>query len=97
MDVILNSWLEMASKFCGADCGGLDGVLVTLFRGGSMMCGGILIVCKAIIVADGGVFSPRIALCDGRDDGRSEGVSLRASRLEGVGVPNRDGLRSPPK
>lgn len=62
-----------------------------------MICGGMLMVCKAIIVAEGGVFSPKIALCVARDEGRNEGESLKASRLEGVGVPNRDGLRSPPK
>jgi hypothetical protein len=70
---------------------------VMLLRGGSMICGGMFMVCKAIMVADGGVFSPRIALWGGLADGRNEGVSLRASRLEGVGVPKREGLRSPPK
>lgn len=84
----------MASVFCGADCGVFDGVLSILSgRGGSKMCGGTFMVCRAIIVAEGGVFSPRI----GRADGRNEGVSLKVSRLDGVGVPRREGLRSPPK
>ena len=87
----------MASKFCGAGCGDFDGVFVMLVKGGSMMCGGTFMVWRAIIVAEGGVFSPKIAFGGGLDDGRSEGVSLKASRLEGVGVPDRDGLRSPPK
>ena len=95
--VMLSSWVEMASRFSGPAGGVLDGVFVMLFKGGSIMCGGMFIVCSAIMVADGGVFSPNIALCGGLADGRNEGVSLRPSRLEGVGVPKREGLRSPPK
>lgn len=91
--MMLRSWVEMDSRFCGPACEDLGGVFVALFKGGSMICGGMFMVCSAIMVADGGVFSPKIALCVGRDDGRSEGVS----RLEGVGVPRRDGLSSPPK
>jgi hypothetical protein len=47
------------------------------------MCGGIVIVWSAIIVAEGGVFSPRIALWLGR----IEEVSLISKRADGVGVP----------
>jgi hypothetical protein len=57
----------------------------------------MVIVCNAIIVEEGGVFSPRMDLCDDRADGRSadgrnSGVPLNTSRAEGVGVPVRDGL-----
>ena len=97
MVVILRSWVDIESRFSGPPGDIFGGVFVMLLRGGSMICGGMFMVCKAIMVADGGVFSPRIALCGGLADGRNEGVSLRASRLEGVGVPKREGLRSPPK
>ena len=70
-------------------------MLVILVKGGSMTCGGIVMVWRAIMVADGGVFSPSIALCGDREEGRKGGGSLsRMSRAEGVGVPIREGLMS---
>lgn len=42
------------------------------------------------MVADGGVFSPSIALGAGLDAGRRLGVELRRSREDGVGVADRD-------
>jgi hypothetical protein len=52
------------------------------------------IVCSASIVADGGVFSPSIALGGGLDVGRKPGVELRRSREDGVGVAARDAVLS---
>ena len=97
MEVMLKSWLEMASKFWGAGAGDLVEELVMLESGGSIRCGGMVIVCKAIMVEEGGVFSPSIDLCCDRADGRSAGVSLNTSRPEGVGVPVREGLWATPK
>lgn len=82
----------MESRFWGAGVGDLDEELVMLDSGGSIKCGGMVIVCSAIMVEEGGVFSPRMDLCDDRAEGRSAGVSLNTSRAEGVGVPMRDGL-----
>lgn len=55
---------------------------------------GIDMFCNANIVADGGVFSPRIAFGGGRVVGRRFGVSLAKSLALGVGVPDRVGLLS---
>ena len=55
---------------------------------------GVAIFCRASIVEDGGVFSPRIALSGGRDVGRRLGVSLPKSFPIGVDVPDRVGLLS---
>jgi hypothetical protein len=46
-------------------------------------------VCNAIIVAEGGVFSPRIALWLGRIE-----LSLKSNFVPGVGVPCLEGLSS---
>jgi hypothetical protein len=50
----------------------------------------MVIVCNAIMVADGGVFSPRMAL----GLGRTGEPSLISKRVDGVGVPLREGLTS---
>ena len=50
------------------------------------------VFCNASIVADGGVFSPRIARGGGREVGRRFGVSLLKSLLLGVGVSDLVGL-----
>lgn len=55
---------------------------------------GVGVCCKASIVADGGVFSPKIAFGGGLDVGRKLGVSLPKSLPPGVGVPDRVGLLS---
>lgn len=55
---------------------------------------GVGVFCKANKVADGGVFSPRMALGGGLDVGRRLGVSLPKSLPPGVGVPDRVGLLS---
>ena len=55
---------------------------------------GVAMFCNAIIVADGGVFSPRIAFGAGLVVGRRFGVSLAKSFALGVGVPERVGLLS---
>ena len=52
---------------------------------------GVGIFCNASMVADGGVFSPRIALGGGR---RRLGVSLPFGVGVGVAVPDRVGLLS---
>lgn len=52
---------------------------------------GVGIFCNASIVADGGVFSPRMALGGGR---RRLGVSLAFGVGVGVAVPDRVGLLS---
>jgi hypothetical protein len=46
------------------------------------------------MVADGGVFSPKMALGGGLDVGRKLGVELSRSREDGVGVAARDGFLS---
>lgn len=48
------------------------------------------IFCSANIVADGGVFSPSIALGADLDVGRKLGAELSRSREDGVGVAARD-------
>ena len=48
--------------------------------------------CNASIVADGGVFSPSIALGGGLEVGRRVGVSLLRSFPAGVGVSDLVGL-----
>lgn len=58
--------------------------------GGSSICWGIDIVWRAIIVAEGGVFSPR----NGRWVGLRAGVSLISNRGAGEGVTCRVGLGS---
>ena len=64
-----------------------------LGRGVSLSRAGIF--CRASIVADeGGVFSPRIDLVADLVEGLRPGVSFRKSRLAGVGVSARVGLRS---
>ena len=98
MLLMLSSWLEILSKECGGggpwtgpgagagtggDRGGVRAaLLVALDNGGSRRCWGMDIVCRAIMVADGGVFSPRRALLLGR----RAGVSLISNRGAGVGV-----------
>lgn len=44
MELMLSNWLEIESNGCACDCVGGDriGELVTFCRGGSMMCGGIV-------------------------------------------------------
>ena len=106
MLLMLMSWLEMLSKDCGGDgpctgpgAGAAAGVaageecadrFVMFDNGGSSMCWGIVMLCNACMVADGGVFSPRIALWLGR----RAGVSLISNRDAGVGVSCRIGLTS---
>lgn len=63
---------------------------MTLDRGGSRIWGGIVMVWSATMVAEGGVFSPRIALWEGR----RAGTSLISKRVDGVGVTSRVGLES---
>lgn len=79
----------MESKDCGGG-GERAAEFVTFVSGGSRMCAGIVMFCRAIIVAEGGVFSPRMALWEGR----RAGVSLISKRAAGDGVPFREGLRS---
>jgi hypothetical protein len=81
MFVMLSSCVEMESRGCAAARVGVD-ELVMFWRGGSRMCGGIVIVCSAFMVAEGGVFSPRIALC------RVVGVCDKSYVEDGDGVPN---------
>ena len=67
---------------------------VMLESGGSRCSLGMVMVCKASIVAEGGVFSPRIAFCIDLDAGLSAGESLKISLFAGVGVVVRDGFLS---
>jgi hypothetical protein len=82
IEFMLKSWVEIESNGCIGGGGDRVGVFVTFCSGGSRMCGGMVIVCRAIIVADGGVFSPRKALWLGR----TEEVSFISNRVDGVGV-----------
>lgn len=61
--------------------------LVMSLKGPSRTC----IVCRASMVADGGVFSPRMALGCCLVDGLRLGVSFSPSRGRGVGVVDRSG------
>ncbi len=70
-----------------------DEVLVILDSDASESFG-VDILCNANIVADGGVFSPRIAFGGGLVVGRRFGVSLAKSLALEVGVPDRVGLFS---
>jgi hypothetical protein len=90
MELMLRSWVEIESSGCAGGGGDRVGEVVAFCIGGSRMCGGIVIVCNAIMVADGGVFSPRMALWLGR----IEEVSLISNRVDGVGVPCLEGLCS---
>ena len=85
MFVRFRSWLEKSKLVLGRD--GVGVPLVMSFNGGSGTC----IVCKASIVADGGVFSPNIGLVGERVEGRRAGVSFFGSRDAGVGVLERSG------
>ena len=78
---------EIASKFCEFRIFGKE-LLVILEREVSDSFG-VGIFCNASIVAEGGVFSPRIAFGGGR---RRLGVSLPFG--VGVAVPERVGLLS---
>ena len=78
-------------EFAGEEfAGGVRAVLLVMLEsgGGSRYSRGIVIDCSACIVAEGGVFSPSMAFCRCREDGRRAGVSLNTSRANGVGVPN---------
>lgn len=79
-------WVDSGSEGCGTL---VNEVLVMFDRGGSESREDI--DCRASIVADGGVFSPRIAFGPERVVGRSDGVSLKKSLVDGVGVPTRVG------
>ena len=65
---------------------GVPDLFVTSAKGSSGTC----MVCKANIVAEGGVFSPYILEC--LLDGRRFGVSFKASRADGVGVNSLSGV-----
>lgn len=82
-----------AGAGAGGDVTAGDGERVSLVMvdgGGSSICWGMDMVCSAIIVADGGVFSPRKGLWLGL----RAGVSLISNRAAGVGVTWRVGLAS---
>lgn len=87
MLVRLKICVEIASKFCEFRKFGVE-LLVILKREVSVSLG-VAIFCNASIVADGGVFSPRMALGGGR---RRLDVSLPFG--VGVAVPDRVGLLS---
>ena len=82
MVVRLRSWLEKSRLLLDLIGVGVFGPLVMSCNGWS----GICIVCRASIVADGGVFSPSIGRGGGRVVGLSVGVSFNGSRVAGVGV-----------
>lgn len=87
MLVRLKICVEIASKLCEFRMVGVE-LLVMLEREVSISFG-VGIFCKASIVAEGGVFSPRMAFGGGR---RRLGVSLPFG--VGVAVPDRVGLLS---
>lgn len=87
MLVRLKICVEIASKFWESRTFGVE-LLVMLEREVSVSFG-VAIFCKASIVAEGGVFSPRMAFGGGR---RRLGVSLAFA--VGVTVPDRLGLFS---
>lgn len=60
MLLMLKSCVEMESKGCNGGGEPRDGEGAGLDCGGSRIWGGIVMVWRAIIVADGGVFSPRM-------------------------------------
>ena len=84
--------VEMASKVWGDRVKDVDPfVMFERELSGSLRVG---MFCKASIVADVGVFSPRMAFGGGLVDGLRHGVSRSNSLALGVGVPERTGLRS---
>ena len=87
MLVRLRICVEIASKFCEFRIFGVE--LLVMFERDVSVSFGVGIFCNASIVADGGVFSPRIAFGGGR---RRLGVSLPFG--VGVAVPERVGLLS---
>ena len=87
MVVRLKICVEIASKFCEPRMFGVE-LFVILEREVSSSFG-VGMFCNASIVADGGVFSPKMALGGGR---RRLGVSLPFG--VGVAVPDRVGLLS---
>src|SRR5690242_8575393 len=89
MFVMLSSCVEMESRgWLGAGVGVEE--FVMFWRGGSRMCGGIVMVCSAFMVADGGVFSPRMPLWLGR----VVGVCVKSYRDDGDTEPNCPNLGS---
>ena len=78
----------------GAALAGGGSALVMLESGGSRCSRGMVMVCNASMVAEGGVFSPRIAFWKDLVTGLSAGESLKMSRFGGVGVVFREGLLS---
>ena len=92
----LKIWEDIASNDCG--------VLIRAFKDEATGSGtGVLWssledeldeACKARIVADFGVSSPRIAFKGGRDEGRRADASFPISLGIGVGVPDLVGLSS---
>lgn len=87
MLVRLKICVEIASKLCEFRMFGVE-LLVMLEREVSVSFG-VDMFCRASIVAEGGVFSPRMAFGGGR---RRLGVSLPFG--VGVAVPDRVGLFS---
>ena len=89
MLVRLKICVEIASKFCELRRFEVE-LLVMLKRDVSVSLGAG-VFCNASIVADGGVFSPKMAFGGGR---RRLGVSLPFGVGVGVVVPERVGLLS---
>lgn len=89
MLVRLRICVEIASKFCELRMFGVE-LFVILEREASVSFG-VGVFCSANIVADGGVFSPRIAFGGGR---RRLAVSLPFGVGVGVAVPDLVGLLS---
>ena len=84
--------VEIASYVCGVRVSA-DDELVMVDNGVSRSAG-VGMFCSASIVADGGVFSPKIALGPDLALGRRLGMSRPKSLLVGVGVLERVGLFS---
>lgn len=85
MFVMFSNWLETSRLLLGLVGVGVLGPLVMSFNG----CSGTYIVCRASIVAEGGVFSPSSGLGGGLVEGLNVGVSFSRSREVGVGVDER--------
>ena len=92
MVVRLKIWVEIASKVCGLRLVGNEFLVISFNEESPSFA--VDMFCIASIVAEGGVFSPRIAFTGDRGVGLKIGVSLPKSLVLGVGVPERVGLRS---
>jgi hypothetical protein len=92
MLVKLKIWEDIASNVCGVFIVALEPFVMSQREVSTSL--GVGVFCKASIVAEGGVFSPRMALKGGLDAGLRLGASLTISFELPFGCPALVGLLS---